>query len=113
MKYLLIVGLLFMSQTTQAGDYESLVVINRVWVDRFGVYVGFKTQPTDCVDLTGFYGAHAILNPSSPLFKEQLTILVAAKATGKKVDLWYVDRGDCKTSMDILDITAVGLSQEN
>jgi len=93
----------------EAGDYGGGLVIDRIWSADDATYFGFGDTPADC-EGGAYFGTHARLAANTPNYRAKLSILLAARVAGKRVDIWYVDRGACDAPSTLLDVTAVGVS---
>lgn len=95
-----------------ASRYDGGLKIDRLVIENTRVSFGFTRKPNDCIDLDGYYHMHASLSASKPQYKEKLAILLTARSTGKAIDIWYEDLGDCVTQADLLQIETLGFSYE-
>lgn len=92
-----------------AGNYQTGLRIDRLFHDKTGVYFGFTTTPTDCAG--HWFLTQAFLPIDHFAYEGLLSILLTAKTTEKKIDIWYKDRGDCtSSSSELLEITGIGIS---
>ncbi|MFT5594558.1 MAG: hypothetical protein ACI8SR_002949 [Oceanicoccus sp.] len=87
--------------------YSGLLEVDRFWIDGSGVYVGFKVMPVDCTG--NFAVSHAYIDKNIENFNQIFSVLLASSMSGKKVDIWYDDRGDCTTPDTVLNIYALGI----
>ncbi len=112
MKKIVIILFLIWPFSSHAGTYQGALTIDRLWIGSKNIIFGFTTKPADCIDSEGYHRAHAFIEvTSNPLYKEQLSLLLTAKATGKTIDIWYTDLGDCKTRVDLLKVNTVGFTK--
>ncbi|MEJ1363508.1 MAG: hypothetical protein RPU42_00160 [Candidatus Sedimenticola sp. (ex Thyasira tokunagai)] len=79
--------LLFLSINNCFADYSGNHGINNLYTTKDGqVSLGFNTQPTNTCN---FYGWYIIFDASIAGGKNMLSILLAAKASSKSVNIWY------------------------
>ncbi len=113
-KIALVILLVFCYSELQAAPiFAGDLKVNRLWVGATEIIFGFKSTPAGCIDREGYHNAHAVINvANNPLYKEQLSILLTAMATGKSVDIWAGDLGDCKIRAELLTVNTIGLTAE-
>ncbi len=112
MKKIATILFLIASFPIQASVYQGGLKVDRLWVGSKNIIFGFTTKPSDCIDKEGYHSVHAFIDvASNPLYKEQLSLLLTAKATGQTIDIWYTDLGDCKTRAGLLKVNTVGFTR--
>jgi len=112
MKNILMMCLLALPLTSFAGSYQGGLTIDRLWVEDGYTRFGFTTPPNDCIGIDGYFSIFASISSSDSAYKELHSLLLTAKSTGKKVDIWYEsrDKDSCNTLDTILDVYKIGIS---
>lgn len=105
-KIFILVVTMLLSNLSFAG-YVGNLKIDRLWVEAGGVFFGFTTTPPDC---TGHYAAaHARLPKSNTNYQEIFSLLLAARMSGKTIDIWYSGEGGCTQHVTVLQVYAAGI----
>ena len=65
-------------------------------------------MPTDCTG--NFALAHGFIDKGTDNYNQIFSILLASRMSGKNIDIWYDNRGDCTTPSTVLNIYALGIS---
>lgn len=99
------------------GNAHAAFLSNQLPTSVFGsddILFGFSSTPSD---LCNYYERQLIFDATTDKGKNMLSILLAAKLSGKKIDVWYTpstsqgtthDNGCSRTTMGIL--TNIGIS---
>ena len=80
--------LLVISQTANAAGYAGKLSVNRIRMDDPIVYFGTTPQPASTCSNWGEYFK---FDHTTPAGKSFLSTLLMAKASGKLLDVWYIE----------------------
>lgn len=92
-----------------ASGYQGGLYVNKLRVDGDGADIGFTALPTAC-DGTSWYNFHAELPLTHPNYESLLSVLLMARSSGLKIEIWFTDRGVCTDPATLLDLNAVGIA---
>lgn len=86
-RIVLILLLLLVAQQAFAGGYAGGLDVRRVYVDHLGkVHFGTSSQPANTCSNWGEYW---IFDSNTKGGKQMLSVLLSAKLTYRKIDVWY------------------------
>lgn len=102
LRCLLYMTLCIGAESHAADRTESALVVDVVFQETQGVYIGFKPKPKDCVG--NYKSAHALLPLSHPKFEALFQAAIYARNTQAPATIVYNYIGGCQDAGKLLHL---------